>query len=184
MLCRFALCADDEADDGAQVVTDNITQNTNQHSGTDQTGPALRDGHAGSGGGAADVGVGSDDGILQRSLAQLGANEAEDHVHDDHDEAQDQEQGGLGDNGHDVGGNTDDKQEQVDQIGADFLSAVHLLNGLGEEGGDDDRNGGDPHILRTEELANEIHDSVGILGDQTGEQAGDENQYKKEMRKL
>src|SRR5699024_3790786 len=138
------------------VVADDVTQHAHQQSGADQLGPALGDTHAGGGSGPADIGVGGQDGVLQIRLEELGGAEAEQHVHNDHDQAQHQQQRGLGDHGVDVGGNADDEQEQIDELGADLLGAVELGGRPLKEGGHDHGDGGDPHILAAQELADKV----------------------------
>ena len=55
--------------------------------------------------------------------------------------------GALGDNGVDVGGNTDDEQEEVDEVSTNLLGTVELGGGLVKEGGHDHGDGGNPHVL-------------------------------------
>ena len=60
---------------------------------------------------SADVGVGSQDDILQIKVQQLAADEAEQHIHQHHDTREHQQQRRLLDDLDDGGGHADDEQE-------------------------------------------------------------------------
>lgn len=170
----------------ARVVADDVAQHAHQHGGAYQAAPALGDRHPGGGGGAADIGVGGDDGVLQVEFQQPRAGEAEEHVHHHHQEGQHQEQGRFRENGVDIGRDADDEQEQIDQIGADLLGAVELLHRAGEEGSGYDREGGDPHVLAAQEFAYEVQEALLEViyhavhregAEQSGDQVGDPHHH-------
>ena len=129
LYCRYKtagfvrnLCgAEDNADQRTGVVADNIAEHAHQHCGANQPRPALGYRHAGSGRWTADIGIGGDDGILKGSLEDLCRAEAEEHIHENHDRGQDEQQRGLGKDGHDVGRNAYDEQEEVNEVSTDFL---------------------------------------------------------------
>ena len=138
------------------VIADHIPQHAHQHGGPRQLRPPLGNRHARGGGGPADIGVGGDDRVLQVKMQHLGRAKAKHHIHQHHDGGQHQQQGGLGEDGEDVGRRADDEQKQIDHIRPDLLGPVHPLRLPVKTRGGDHGDGGDPHVLTAKELAHKV----------------------------
>ena len=85
---NWQLCTQNDTNDGTGIVTNYVAKHADQHGRANQHGPSLGDGHTGSGSGAADIGVGCDNRVLQVELENLGRAEAEEHVDQNQDKGQ------------------------------------------------------------------------------------------------
>ena len=103
------------------------------------------------GGGASDVGIGSQDDVFQAEMEQFPSHKAEGHVHHHHQEAEHEQQRRVPEDFQDGSGHPDGEEEQVDEIGADFLGSGQGCRLFFKKGGEPHGKQGDPHILAAEE---------------------------------
>ena len=170
---RLHLSDQQRSDDDAEVGADDVAEGADEHARADELIPALGDRHAGCSGRATDVGIGRKDDFLERAADELSADEAEEHVDDDHQEAEDEKQRCLLDDERDGCRHTDDEEEQVDEVGAQLLRTMHSLRLFRKNGGEQHRNGRDPYILAAEEGVQHVEEPV-TGWDRRREHAGDE----------
>lgn len=160
--CFYVIYLSDHqrSDDDAEVGADDIAEGTDEHARADELVPALGDRHAGRSGRATDVGIGCKDDLLEGAADELTADEAEEHVDDHHQEAEDEKQRCLLDDEWDRCRHTDDEEEQVDEVGPQLLRAMHGLRLFRKNGGKQHRDGRDPYILAAEEGVQHVEEPV------------------------
>lgn len=157
---RLHLSDQQRSDDDAEVGSDDIAEGADEHARADELVPALGDRHAGCGGRATDVGIGRKDDLLEGAADELSADEAEEHVDNHHQEAEDEKQRCLLDDERDRRRYTDDEEEQVDEVGPQLLCAMHGLRLFRKDGGEQHRDGRDPDILAAEEGVQHVEEPV------------------------
>lgn len=81
---------------------------------------------------------------------QLAADKTKQHIDDDHEEAEGKEQGRVAQDFRYRRRHADDKEKEVDEIGADFLGAADRGHLFVKEGSDEHGNKGNPHVLAAE----------------------------------
>ena len=93
-------------------------------------------------------------------MKHLTADEAEQHIHSNDDQAEDQQQRCIAQNQRNACRNADGKIEQIDQPGSEFLGPMHGFSLFRAECCKQHGNGRNPYILRSEERAEHIQEPV------------------------
>ena len=114
------------APDIAQIIADNISECAYQHGRSYEIDPALRDRHTGGRCRSAYIGIRSDYRILKIIFKYSCRSEAEDHIHEYHDERKYEQKRALGDDGIYVSRHTYDEQEHIDTKCSDFLRPMYF----------------------------------------------------------
>ena len=143
-------CAEYTADNDADISADRIAEGTDEHCGPDELGPSLRDCKSRCRRRSADVRVRCNEDILEREIQQFSADETKEHIDNNHDEAEDEEHGGIRQDLHDGRGDADDEEEHVDKERADLLRPVHRIRLFLKNAGKDHGDKRNPDVLAAE----------------------------------